>query len=158
MRIIVVSDTHRDFNALYELVEQQKEHAGLFLHLGDGEREIEDLQALMPQLPLRYVQGNCDLCSLAPEKDLVQVEKIRLFMTHGHLYQVKYSLDALIEEARMLRASVALYGHTHCPDYRYEDGLHILNPGSLSQPRASSRSYGVIEVRSGQVLCSLMRL
>lgn len=158
MRIVVISDTHRDFHGLYELVEQQKSCTDLFVHLGDGERELEDLLALMPDLPLRRVQGNCDLCSLAPEKDLVQAEGIRLFITHGHLYHVKYSLEALIEEARMLHASIALYGHTHCPYYHYEDGLHILNPGSLSQPRASTRSYGVIEVHGRQVLCSLVQI
>ena len=158
MRIVVISDTHRDFNGLYNLVEQQKDCTDLGLHLGDGERETEDLLALMPGLPLRFVQGNCDLCSLAPAQDMLQADGIRIFMTHGHLYQVKYSLDTFIEEARMLHASVALYGHTHRPYYHYEEGLHILNPGSLSQPRACARSYGVIEVRNGQVLCSLSKL
>jgi putative phosphoesterase len=155
MRIVVVSDTHRDFRALYELVQRQKECTDLFLHLGDGEREVEDLLQLMPELPLRYVQGNCDLCSQAPDRDLVPAGEVKLFMTHGHLHHVKHSLAELIWEARALHAAVALYGHTHCPDYRYEDGLHILNPGSLSQPRGSSRSYGVIEIHGKQALCSL---
>lgn len=155
MRIVVVSDTHRDFNGLYDLVEKQKAGTDLFLHLGDGEREVEDLLALMPGLPLRFVRGNCDLASLSPETDLVQAEKVRILMTHGHLYGVKYSLKKLADEARALHASVALFGHTHCPCYHFEDGLHILNPGSLSAPRGSERGFGVIEVHGSQVLCSL---
>lgn len=155
MRIVVVSDTHRDFNGLYRLVEEQKAGTDLFLHLGDGEREVEDLLSLMPGLPLRFVRGNCDLASFAPETSLVQAEKARIFMTHGHLYQVKFSLKGLAEEARALHASVALFGHTHCPYYHFEDGLHILNPGSLSIPRGSERGFGVIEVHGRQVLCSL---
>ena len=158
MRIVVISDTHRDFNSLYELVQQQKARTQLFLHLGDGEREIEDLLGLEPDLPLRCVRGNCDWSPAVPVRDCFAVGRIKIFMTHGHEHQVKYSLTPLEEEARALRASIALFGHTHCQYYSYTDGLYLLNPGSLSQPRGSARGYGVIEIRDGQVLCNLVQL
>ena len=39
MRIVVVSDTHRDFRTLLQIVEKHKGEAAYFLHLGDGEQE-----------------------------------------------------------------------------------------------------------------------
>ncbi len=159
MRIVVVSDTHRDFRALYDLVQRQKARTDLFLHLGDGEREVEDLLALEPDLPLRYVRGNCDLAGTAPLEAVVMAEDVKIYMTHGHECGVKYSLDTLETEARCLNAQIALYGHTHTALYTYRDGVHIMNPGSLSQPRGGSKAgYGVIEVRGGQILCNLAHL
>ena len=38
MRIIVISDTHRDFRTLHRIVEKHREEAAMFLHLGMGNR------------------------------------------------------------------------------------------------------------------------
>ena len=58
MRIVVVSDTHRDFRTLLQIVEKHKGEAAYFLHLGDGEQEVEDVKALYPALPLLAVSGS----------------------------------------------------------------------------------------------------
>ena len=39
-RIIVVSDTHRDYKSLERLVLMHKKTADLFIHLGDGAQEL----------------------------------------------------------------------------------------------------------------------
>lgn len=158
MRIVVVSDTHGDFKSLERLVERQKARTDLFLHLGDGEREIAGLLALHPSLPLSAVRGNCDTGSSAPESRIVDAQGVLILMTHGHERRVKYSLDFLKESARGSGARIALFGHTHSQFYEYDNGLYTMNPGSLSQPRGSKAGYGVIEIRSGQILCNLVAL
>lgn len=158
MRIIVVSDTHRDFHSLCELVRLQKGHADLFLHLGDGERGLDDLRAVEPDLPLRAVRGNCDMASLLPEQDFIQAEGVGIFLTHGHRHQVYHGLEPLKAAARRQGATVALYGHTHCQKYVVEDGIHVLNPGSLSRPRDGAPGYGVIDIANGQIICHLARI
>ena len=60
MRVIVVSDTHRDFRTLLRIVDKHRQEAALFLHLGDGEQEVEDVKNLYPDLPITSVRGNCD--------------------------------------------------------------------------------------------------
>lgn len=158
MRIIVMSDTHRNFRVLYDLVQLQKPYTDLFIHLGDGEREVDDLLAVEPDLPFKMVRGNCDLGSILPLSDVVAVDHVKIFLTHGHEFSVKYSLDQLTREARNLRAQIVLYGHTHCADYHYENGLHIMNPGSLAMPRGSRPGYGLIEIEKKQIHCSLCPL
>ena len=59
MKIIVVSDTHRNFAVLDEIVNKNLD-ADLFIHLGDGENEARDVQNLHLDKPMVYVGGNSD--------------------------------------------------------------------------------------------------
>ena len=48
MRILVVSDTHRDFSALHHAVQTQPK-AEIVLHLGDGEEELMQIKPMFPE-------------------------------------------------------------------------------------------------------------
>ena len=77
----------------------------------------------------------------------------RIFITHGHRYDVNYSLMKLAYTALENGADICIYGHTHIPHLeRYRD-MYILNPGSLSRPRGGSgESYAVIDIdKSGNI-------
>lgn len=87
MRIVVVSDTHRDFDRLYRLALVEKGRTDLFVHLGDGEQELDDLRAAFPGLALLSVRGNCDLFSTAPDHLLFEEGGIRLFAATGTAFR-----------------------------------------------------------------------
>ncbi len=157
MKILVVSDTHHDFDALYRLVLREKDAVDLLLHLGDGAQDIDDLRAVWPLLPVRFVRGNCDYVSTAPDTATVEAGGVRLLLTHGHLFDVNRATGHLAAEARRQNAAVALFGHTHRQLCRSELGVQLMNPGSLSKPRDGKRGYGVIEIIQGQPVCSLHR-
>jgi hypothetical protein len=91
-----------------------------------------------------------------PAETLVEkVCGVKLFMTHGHLHQVKSGLGALIRDARITGSQAVLFGHTHEPLCRYEDGLWIVNPGSAGY---NGGSAAVLEVADGKILdCQLIR-
>lgn len=146
MRIIVLSDTHRNFRSFHEIVLRHQKEAHLFLHLGDGERDVEDISDLFPDLPLRHVRGNCDAMSMAPAVDILEVGDVRILACHGHTLGVQSGCGRLEEMARKSGCSIALYGHTHVADIHYSDGLYLMNPGSPSCPRAGKPSYGVIDI------------
>ena len=55
-------------------------------------------------------------------------------------------LDLLLLDARKCKVSAALYGHTHISRISYEDGLYIVNPGSVSRSRNGPNSYAVIDI------------
>ena len=74
--------------------------------------------------------GNCDWGASLPDDEEIEREGVKLFAAHGHLYQVKLGEGELLAAARRRGAKIVLYGHTHVPDNRYEDGLYILSPGS----------------------------
>ena len=141
MRILVVSDTHGNARALEEAIRFQPE-ATVVIHLGDGVREAEDMAARFSDRTFCIVRGNCDFSAdVLPLRE----EKFggkRLFFTHGHLYDVKYGLYRIACAAREREADMVLFGHTHQPLSVYDDGLYLLNPGSLGH----GRQYATVDI------------
>ncbi|MBS7370586.1 MAG: metallophosphoesterase [Oscillospiraceae bacterium] len=145
MKIIVVSDTHKDFNALKTVVENNLD-ADLIIHLGDGENEARDIQNIHPELPMIYVQGNCDFGTYDSVK-IVTACGFKIFCTHGHLHLIDGQLDRLIADAKQNDCRIVLYGHTHIHRVSKIDGVYVMNPGSLKSPRNQNEpTYGLIEI------------
>lgn len=155
MKIVVISDSHRNFTVLHQLMELQKDSADLVLFLGDGERELDDIRSLYPNLTIIGVAGNCDWGSLEPASRIVRAGKTKLFVTHGHTYGVKFSLEELKKAARAAGCRVVLYGHTHIPHTEYDDGLYVMNPGSIGAPREGGATYGVLEIAQNGILMNI---
>ena len=143
--IAVFSDTHGNTRPMFETVRRIKPDA--VLHLGDHARDAEALEAAFPQLDVRFVRGNCDLAAFAPDKLTPMWQGVRIFMTHGHLYNVKYTMQPLMNAAGFSEAQLVLYGHTHIPDWEEHDGVQFLNPGTAGS--GSRLSYALIELRNG---------
>lgn len=53
-----------------------------------------------------------------------------------------------MERAKELGADIAIYGHIHMPDYATEDGVLVINPGSVAKPRQEGwrKSYAVMTI------------
>ncbi len=148
MRIVVISDTHGNGRALRQAVMDQPQ-ASAVIHLGDGVREAQEAAQEFAELPFYLVRGNCDFSAVGEEIPVIRLEKLggkRILCMHGHAYEVKYGLTRAVFAAREQRADILLYGHTHQAFTAYEDGLYIMNPGSLS--RAGQPSYGVLDITS----------
>lgn len=155
MRIVVFSDSHKNYAALEKVVLARPD-AQLFLHLGDGEREFEELQLRFPDILMYGIQGNCDYGSLSETSNLLTLGGKRVFFTHGHLFRVKLGLEELLHNARNVGANVVLFGHTHRTLTLYEDGLYILNPGSVSTPQEGPASYGIVDITSAGIVTSIV--
>lgn len=147
MRILVVSDSHGRSSLLYEAIEAEPTAAAV-VFLGDGLREAEEVELAYPDRRFFLVCGNCDMGALStPAVREERLGGVTVLMTHGHLFGVKSGVGALKREALTRGAQVVLYGHTHVPDVRYENGLYLLNPGSI----AHSGTYGVADVEAGRI-------
>lgn len=157
-RIVVISDTHGRFHALYDIVEKHQKEAACFIHLGDGEKEVDDITSLFPDLTFYHVRGNCDFVSQAPYIQSIEIAGKIITFTHGHTYYVKQGLYHLKSTARNLHTDIILYGHTHQSYTEYDDGLYILNPGSPVQPRNGSPSYGIIDITSAGIVLNIVKL
>ena len=88
MRILVVSDTHGDYDTLRRVVTAQPK-AEVVIHLGDGEEQSAQLVTDFPEKMIVRIRGNCDWGSSLPSKQVLTVAGKKIFATHGHLYQVK---------------------------------------------------------------------
>lgn len=142
MRILVVSDTHGDSAALYRALLSQPQ-AEIVIHLGDGADDVDAVRQDFPQKMFLQVRGNCDFGSRLPASGEFTAEGRKIFYTHGHHYHVKWGDEPILSAARERDADILLYGHTHEPVSRYQDGLYILNPGSL---KGSGGSFGFIDL------------
>ena len=91
MRILVVSDTHRDQYALEQAVLRQPK-AEVVIHLGDGADEAEMVKAKFPEKTFLQVRGNCDWGCDLPVDAEITLEGKKIFYTHGYTHNVKYGL------------------------------------------------------------------
>ena len=166
MKIVVISDSHGRPDRIEEVLRRNRSYDAL-LFLGDGLRDFYSLES--EPCCFRYVSGNCDGLSFSsdtPTELMLRLDGVSIFMTHGHGYSVKSGRESLMARGISLGADVILYGHTHVREERYipegttvrgvtaEKGTYLFNPGSLGSPVGSEPSFGVIEIRNGQVLLS----
>ena len=144
-KILVLSDNHRKLDFVEKVLRLHPD-IQMCIHLGDSEGEGE-VQALLPKgCESYFLQGNNDFFSYLPKEVEVRIGKERCFLTHGHLYGVNFGLERLSEEARDRNCSMAFFGHTHKPCNRVVNGVHCINPGSISFPRQEDRrpSYSLL--------------
>ncbi len=148
MKILVVSDSHGMVTALSKIVRRQTK-AEVVLFLGDGERDFDEVRKEFPEKMFIGVRGNNDWYSSLKNTELITIEGVRIFMTHGHTYHVKYGLSELKMSGRAEKADIVLFGHTHSQYTEYEDGMYIMNPGAVM---GYPSEYGVIDIQNGQIL------
>lgn len=146
MRILVISDTHGINKEIIETILKDKK-ADMMIHLGDYVKDGEKISKILG-LPSVIVKGNGDYDSDYPEDRLVDIEDKKIFLTHGHKYNIKSNIDNIYYKAMELGADIALFGHSHIALNIKEGDIIIMNPGSPSLPRDinRTRSYGIIEI------------
>ena len=148
MKALIVSDTHRKDDNLERVIEEQLP-LDLLIHLGDAEGSEDALQYLVNEgCEVYAVRGNNDFFSDLEGELEVDLGPHRLFLTHGHYYNVSLGVEGLAEEAAERDCDVAMYGHTHRPYLDQTGPVTVLNPGSLSYPRQEGRqsSYMIMEM------------
>lgn len=132
----VFADTHANIGKACKAI--QENNPDLIIHLGDHDRDAVQIHELFPEIPLYSVRGNCDSVPVAPDEEVVPIGPVKAFITHGHLYNVDWSVDSLVYAAMEKDCKIAMYGHTHCADYREIGGVTVLNPGTAGRGRTLS--------------------
>lgn len=153
MRILVLSDSHGMPSRILDAVEAHPE-AETLIFLGDGERDFDTVESYYHSLPnVIKVAGNCDFSSSLPLLRVVTLGGKKIYCTHGHVEHVKYGTDELLLRARQEGADIVLYGHTHTGVTCYDDGLYIMNPGSIRDGH-----YGMIDIVPGGIMLNEAKL
>jgi putative phosphoesterase len=150
VRLGVISDTHRKLLLADAALEQMGE-IDYLLHAGDHYDDALTL-AVGRNLRCKAVVGNCDFFTSGPEEEILELEGVRLLITHGHRYRVKSGYQGLLARARALEVQVVIFGHTHLPCMEKEKGIILLNPGSIGAPRGGTEAtFGILEINRGIV-------
>lgn len=158
MRIIVMSDSHRNYFSVEKIVRRNLD-ADFFIHLGDGEEDVDKVIVRYPEVASRFihVKGNCDSGSFSENVCTLNLLGHKIFATHGHLYGVNYSLEDIKKVALANECDIILYGHTHARYNSYKDGVYIMNPGSASCPRdGKAPSFGCINITEAGVVTNIV--
>lgn len=146
-RIIVISDTHRHMDYALRVLDNLSEY-DMIIHLGDYSADAARLERLYKNATVVSVCGNNDFPSpSSPAEREIEIDGVKLFLTHGHKYGVKFGYERIYLRALELGAQVVLFGHTHVPICEKEDGVLMLNPGGYN---SNSRSVGIIEIDDGK--------
>ncbi len=150
MRILVVSDTHGDWQALASVLGLLGRSVQALLHLGDGSGDVRSASRSGTPMPPSYgVRGNVDNDSSVPLLRNFDASGRIVMVAHGHRYPLGEGISCLSSAARDAGAQAFFYGHTHIPHYEERGGVVILNPGSLSRPRGPwGPSLAIVEAPS----------
>ena len=140
MKLLVMSDSHGSKNSISKIVDSNLD-AQIIIHLGDGENDMEYVPFLNEHADIIAVRGNCDISSMLPVDCVRYIEGHMLYCTHGHVQQVKQGVTEIIKTAGKYNADIVLYGHTHAPVNKCENGMRLFNPGSVKQG-----FYGVVNI------------
>ena len=159
MKVLIVSDTHGRNGGYLDLLENS-EKMDMVIHCGDVEGS-EYLISESSGCKTVIVQGNNDYFSDLPREMIVKLGKYKALVTHGHAYYVNMGHEHLVREAKKRKVDMVIYGHTHRPVITEENGILVLNLGSLTYPRQMERKYTYIIMEideNGEVECTLHHL
>lgn len=147
IKITVISDTHGNLQAIDKMAQIILESDYVF-HLGDHFDDMKNYTHVLGN-KLYRVHGNCDW---GTQKDIVvKLGEQRIFATHGDLYSAKRGVDKLIEKAKKENCSIVFYGHTHSAEIKSQDGILLINPGTL-QKYSANKSFAYVIIANDKVI------
>lgn len=149
MKLFVISDTHGKTDRVKEVYGKLK-GMDMIVHLGDFQKDAKGLEKELG-IDVISVKGNTDGSTSSKDYKILETEFGKILLVHGHMEQVKFSLQNLLYRTKELGCKAALFGHTHEPFYGEFDGIYLVNPGSLSLPRDEKRaSYAIVTINKDE--------
>ena len=151
MRIGVVSDSHDNLYMLDKAISAMGK-IDMLLHLGDHYRDILKINSKYKHT-VHYVVGNNDYSGDEKSEKTLEVGGKKIFLTHGHKYNVNFGMMGLKYRGEEEGADIILYGHTHIYNVEYLYGTLFLNPGSVSKPRVGKPSAALLDIDDKGQIC-----
>lgn len=162
MRLGVVSDTHKHIANLNKAIDFLKSQSvAMFIHLGDDYADPDET-AERDFLRVPGVFSDVYADERIPNRIIKNVIGWRLLLTHtvaSHPNDLPRDLkpEDVIRERRV---DVVLYGHTHVPEIKQEDGIIFVNPGHLKNEdkRGAPATFAYVELTMSHMLARIYRL
>lgn len=153
MKIGVISDTHMQNSYIKKALVQLK-NCDFIIHLGDNIVDVSEIAKYYSR-KIISVKGNCDYSENTPTEKIEVIGNKKIFITHGHNYNVKATLINLKYKAMEVGADIVLFGHTHVAITLFEEGIWFINPGSAGMARNDKNSVAIIEIIDKNVIPSI---
>ncbi len=154
---LIASDFHDSMLALERTLELATEcHANKIILLGDifGAHAYEMVERLNTvAYKLTIVKGNNDgFADELPDKDFKVFDQTYENI-NGKIAYLCHGNKLNWARADELGAKILMFGHFHVPMLKKENGLLLLCPGSMAQPRSSvGKTFAVITPEKIQII------
>lgn len=154
MRIGVLSDTHVPIAApgLSDELVRALARCDLIVHAGDLV-ELSVLDKLKTLSEVKAVHGNMDslrVKNILPPRLLLDVQGLKIGVMHG--LGPSFSVPQKVLSAFEPRPDIIIFGHSHKPICKGENGTLLFNPGSATDKVLSKNgTYGIIEFSDGKI-------
>ena len=136
MKLLITSDVHGAYDRLEEII---KKHKDVDYHINAGDMCLENHK--YERFHIITVKGNNDFFSKEPYERLLDIQGIKILLTHGHKEHVKFGLDRLMIKAQYHEVDMVIFGHTHQRYLNQDSQITILNPGALGDYHKSYAIY-----------------
>lgn len=137
-----MSDTHGDADVIQRVSNYYPEIETL-IHCGDS--ELQRSHYVLSEMSA-IVRGNCDRDDEYPIESVLEIEGVKLYVTHGHLFNVKQTPLNLLYRAQEIGADIVFFGHSHIIAAEVIEDTLFVNPGSLLKPRGrEEKSFAIVE-------------
>lgn len=145
MKIVVFSDSHRDVDTMEKVAEVCR--PDMIMHLGDHADDGIELDQRLVNIPVVVVKGNCDLWTAVSDEKFLDLEGIKILMTHGDKYGVRNGYSVILNEGRKREADIILCGHTHIPRLINKKDICLMNPGAVGRFARGpfKQTFGIID-------------
>jgi putative phosphoesterase len=153
MKIAILSDTHGNYALALKILDLLGDFEQI-IHLGDTSGDAEIIELALER-KLVIVSGNCDMSGNYPHLAGLDISGKRILITHGDRFHVKSGLAGLCRKAKMYRADIVLYGHTHIAHIEKEEGILFINPGTLKET-ASRQSMAVLHIEGDEARAEII--
>ena len=140
-KIVILSDTHGN-RAAIDSIERILRESDMVIHLGDTSQDGNYIKKYNDST--YCLNGNCDLMPVGENELTLEVDGVKILACHGHRYSVKSTNQKLVDRAKELGCSIALYGHTHNASEQEINGVLTINPGTMSRYSRNSYCYLII--------------
>ncbi|HHT67072.1 MAG TPA: metallophosphoesterase family protein [Erysipelotrichaceae bacterium] len=137
MKVLVVSDSHGNGEALHQLIKKYPK-MDLYLHAGDSEQDEFSIR------PFISVRGNCDRYYGFNHYLLIPTP-------YGNMY-VQHTPNVSKNVIKDNRVKIVIHGHTHFRRNEIITQVHYINPGAISYARDKySGSYAILTIDTHSV-------
>lgn len=150
-KLLLISDTHGDSKTYKEIIQLEK--PDFTIHAGDYCMNYNEIKNNVDYI----VCGNNDY--EGPEILDFKIENFNIRLMHGHQFikhlfsQTKRNYN-LYEYAKENQKDILITGHTHIETMFYFNNVLVINPGSLTLPRNTSKrkSYAILHLDNNKIV------
>ena len=162
MKICVMSDSHGNTEYIKRVIDfAEKENTNFIIHLGDNYSDMEEFN-LPNIIKIPGVYDEEYYNHLIKHRIIKNFEKLRSLLSHTKVSHVNdlptdKKPEELIEKKEI---DLLLYGHTHIPEVKFENGVLFVNPGHLRKEdkKGYPPTFAVLELKEREVIVKILKI